>query len=91
MKTVDLTIFNDIKEEDFHRVALREWVMNGKVDLTVKIRKDQEEDLLKLQWPRWRDGRTKDGKLWKQYKTLKRRKFIKVYETDYAAIKLEVV
>lgn len=91
MKTIDLTIFGDIKDEDFYRVAEYQWEMEAYVDLTVKIRKDQEEQLLKLQWPRWADGRTKDGKTWKQYKKFKRARYIKVYETDFGSIKLKVV
>lgn len=91
MKTVDLTMFSYIKEDDFYRIAQLQWETTGKVKVKVNINKYQEDLFFKIIYPNWFDGRTRDGKLYKKRIKNRKLKTIKIYETDFGPIELEIV
>lgn len=90
VKVIDLTIFSDIKESDILRVCSREFEITGKVDISIKLREDQQEMLIKLQLPRWKDGRTRDGKLWKSIVKNTSIGCVSFYESPFGAVSITI-
>lgn len=91
MKTIDLTFFNEIWETDFYRIAEKERETIGKVEVKVKITKYQEDLFFKTIHPNWFDGRTRDGKSYKKRSIKRKIPTIKIYETDFGPIEMEIV
>ncbi len=89
-KIVDMRVFSYIKPDDLERVAMREWAVKGDTsNMKVVIDPLQQEDLIRYTaGAKWRDGRTKAGRTYKQLKSMKNG--VKIYDTDSGPIKIEV-
>lgn len=91
MKTIDLTIFLDLKEEDLNRASQRQWTLIGDGNLIAKINEEQLKQLMRFTYPRWSDGRTRDGKEFKIFTKNLKKELMRIYETDYGTILFKII